>query len=112
MALSNTTVLTTSTGTLLLGPIPSGKTYAVVVMFFTNSSASAETLSVYAYPDAEILSGTPATDNKNLLIKDLSIEGSDTFTFNAEKLLIDAGDSIIAVSSGGNIQAVLSYTEI
>ena len=30
----------------------------------------------------------------------------------AEKLLIDADDSIIAVSSGGNIQAVLSYTEI
>ena len=111
MALSNTTVLTTSTGTLLLGPIPSGKTYAVVVMFFTNSSASAETLSVYAYPDADELLETSA-DNKNLLIKDLSIEGSDTFTFNAEKLLIDAGDSIIAVSSGGNIQAVLSYTEI
>ena len=112
MALSNTTVTTTSTGTLLLGPIPTDKTYAVVVMFFTNSSASAETLSVYAYPDAFQLSGTLATDNKNLLIKDLSIEGGDTFTFNAEKLLIDDGDSIIAVSSGGNIQAVLSYTEI
>ena len=111
MALSNTTVLTTSTGTVLLGPIPSGKTYAVVVMFFTNSGASAETLSVYAYPDRSELLETSA-DNKNLLIKDLSIEGSDTFTFNAEKLLIDAGDSIIAVSSGGNIQAVLSYTEI
>ena len=111
MALSNTTVLTTSTGTVLLGPIPSGKTYAVVVMFFTNSSASAETLSVYAYPDASALAETSA-DNKNFLIKDLSIDGGDTFTFNAEKLLIDENDSIIAVSSGGNIQAVLSYTEI
>jgi|TARA_B110001454_G_scaffold82034_1_gene78913 hypothetical protein len=111
MALSNNTVATTSTGTLLLGPIPTGKTYAVVVMFFTNSSASAETLSVYAYPDASALAGT-SVDNKNFLIKDLSIEGGDTFTFNAEKLLIDADDSIIAVSSGGNIQAVLSYTEI
>jgi hypothetical protein len=112
MALSNTTVAIDAAGTLLLGPIPTDKTYAVVVMFFTNSSASAETLSVYAYPDASQLSGTLATDNKNLLIKDLSIEGGDTFTFNAEKLLIDDGDSIIAVSSGGNIQAVLSYTEI
>jgi|TARA_B100001079_G_C16198601_1_gene420473 hypothetical protein len=111
MALSNTTVATTSTGTLLLGPIPSGKTYAVVVMFFTNSSALAETLSVYAYPDASALAETSA-DDKNFLIKDLSIDGGDTFTFNAEKLLIDENDSIIAVSSGGNIQAVLSYTEI
>ena len=111
MALSNTTVLTTATGTLLLGPIPTGKTYAVVVMFFTNSGTSAETVSVYAYPDADELLDTSA-DDKNLLIKDLSIEGGDTFTFNAEKLLIDAGDSIIAVSSVGNIQAVLSYTEI
>ena len=111
MALSNTTVLTTSTGTVLLGPIPSGKTYAVVVMFFTNSSALAETLSVYAYPDASALAETSA-DDKNFLIKDLSIDGGDTFTFNAEKLLIDENDSIIAVSSGGNIQEVLSYTEI
>ena len=80
-------------------------------MFFTNSSALAETLSVYAYPDASALAETSA-DDKNFLIKDLSIDGGDTFTFNAEKLLIDENDSIIAVSSGGNIQAVLSYTEI
>ena len=54
-----------------------------------------------------------ADPNANQILNDLVVAGADTFTFDTEKIVLEGGDRIIAVSqSPANLAATISYLEV
>jgi pyoverdine/dityrosine biosynthesis protein Dit1 len=82
---------------------------AVTFASFCNTSGSAETLDVYVVPD------TDTADNTNIVIKQLTVNSTDTHQLylGGEKILLEDGDTIQATSgTAGSFTAVVSYTSI
>lgn len=82
---------------------------AVTMVSFCNYSASAANLTIYIVPNAG------AAGNGNIIIKELSIAAGDTYMLysGGEKLLLEDGDSIVALASVASaISSVVSYTGI
>ena len=51
--------------------------------------------------------------NANIVCNNLVVAGADTFTFDTEKLMLEAGDSVVAVSQApANLVATVSYLEV
>jgi hypothetical protein len=70
--------------------------YAVTTMFFCNTTASDLTLtSVNLVPSLGSASAT------NRIIINLTIPAYDTFTFETEKIILSAGDSVWANGASG-----------
>jgi hypothetical protein len=83
-----TTLFTASTGT----------EQAVTTMFFCNTSSNTlATVDIYVTPATKPISGS------NQIIKSLPLPATETFVFDAEKLILESGDSINAQSSVANI---------
>jgi|11_taG_2_1085331.scaffolds.fasta_scaffold30522_2 hypothetical protein len=66
---------------------------ATSAVFLMNNNAAARTVQIHVVP-----SGGSASVNTQI-IKDLSIDGADTYVLNAEKLVLDNGDTIQVTSS-------------
>ena len=80
---------------------------ATTVIFFCNTTGSAATVSAYAVASG----GTAGASNQ--IIKDLTIEGGDTYVMNAEKLVLGNADTIQASSDTASaITATVSYVGI
>jgi len=91
--LSNTFIHTTAT-TLFLA---TGE-QALTTMFFCNQSlTTSTTVDIYAVP------GGIAYSSSNLIMKALSLPATETFVFDAEKLILANGDSIVATSAYNDI---------
>lgn len=107
MALKNLTIGNTNTE---LFDGTQGESVAITVMFVTNTSGGAATLTLHAidYQDAN---QTPR--DTNTILKEVSIDPGDTFTLDTEKLVLgynpqtDTGDKVVAVS---DVDAVLQVT--
>ena len=114
MAIVNGQIATTDT-TLLT--VPSGKRYAITTMLFCNT-ASVDTggsndtnFDLHIVPNGQT-KGT-SNPNANIVCNNLVVAGADTFTFDTEKLMLEAGDSVVAVSqSPANLVATVSYLEV
>lgn len=90
-------VLTTSAAT----------SYAITSAFFCNTSSSGvEILNLFLVPNGS------AAGIQNQIISNLSIQPTDTFVLDTEKLILENGDFLYATSSTGNISAVLSVMDI
>jgi hypothetical protein len=80
---------------------------ATTVIFLMNHNASARTVQIYVVPNG----GSAATTTQ--IIKDLSIDGADTYIFNTEKLVLATGDTIrVTASAATSIYATVSYVSI
>lgn len=98
MAISN--VLIESTQTTVLFNTPLNQEYAVTTMFFCNQSASTDTtLDIYVVPGAGVLNASTQ------IIKSLSLPATETYVFDAEKLILENGDKIYAQASVDSIVA-------
>ena len=53
-----------------------------------------------------------ADPNANQILNDLVVAGADTFTFDTEKIVLEGGDRVIAVSPPTNLAATISYLEV
>ena len=54
-----------------------------------------------------------ADPNANQILNDLKIAGADTFTLDTEKIVLEGGDRVIAVSqSPANLAMTISYLEV
>lgn len=104
MTISNS--LVTNTGTDVV--TATGGNIANVFLIFCNTSTSVTaSLTVYVIP-----SGGSVNDTTTV-IKNLSIEPTDSFAFNIEKFLLSTGDKIRAVETTGNIvSCTASYISI
>ena len=78
-----TTLFTASTGT----------EQAVTTMFFCNTSPTTPTT-----VDIFVTPATVPVSASNQVIKSLSLPATETFVFDAEKLILESGDSINALA--------------
>lgn len=95
-----------SGGVVLLSSSTS-TSYAVTTLFLCNTSTTdVEIVSVYA------VDGINGITDDALILKDLTIEPTETFVFNMEKLILENGNYIYAVSDKGKVSGVASYMEL
>ena len=85
---------------------PASTTYAIIGMFFTNHDGSVdETIDIHVVPALE------SVGDENVIAKSVALTATNTLTYT-EKLLIEDGDSIVAVSANGTVNAVVTYTTV
>ena len=102
MSIKNT-LLTTAATTILRSEL----TNAVTAMYFCNTSSGPQTFSVYALPAGEV------ADISNVIYYNIQISPTDTFVLDTERLILDDGDSIVAIATQSNvIVATISYVGV
>ena len=102
MAISQATVGTSATTIYT-----SSGNSATTVIFLMNNNAAARTVQIYVIPSGGSASVTTQ------IIKDLSIDGADTYILNTEKLVLATGDIIqVTASATTSIYATVSYVSI
>jgi hypothetical protein len=104
MAIKNQTL---STGGDNLFLCPADVEYAITCVVFCNYSASTVTINVYAVPSGG------AVGNSSLVIKQLELPASETFTFDTEKFVLNGGDRIHATCSADDaVSATVSAMRV
>jgi len=102
MAISQATVGTSATTIYT-----SSGNSATTVIFLMNNNAAARTVQIYVIPSGGSASVTTQ------IIKDLAIDGADTYVLNTEKLFLATGDFIqVTASAATSIYATVSYMTI
>ena len=102
MALAKAT-LGTSIGTVYTSTNDS----ATTSIFFTNDNASARTI------DVHLVASGGSADAPNRSIKELSINGGDTYILSTEKIVLANNDTIQALCSAAtSVYANVSYVSI
>lgn len=112
MAIENSFIGTTDT-TLLT--VPASKRYAITALMVCNTY----TPNISDPADGEtnfdmhfVKDGDPKSDI-NMVIRALNMPAGETFTFDSEKVILEAGDRIILLSdSPANLSATVSYLEV
>ena len=85
----------------------SSNTTAITAMFFMNDNASARTLTIHVVKNG----GTAGASNT--IVKNINIDGADSYVINTEKLVLDNGDTIqCTASAGSSIYATISSVAI
>jgi len=102
MSITATIINSTLTSVFL-----SGSQNAITTMFFCNNSANTSTsVNVYAVP-AGLPPGTGT-----IIINALPLPATETFVFDAEKIILENGDQIWATSLvSGVVTALVSYVQ-
>lgn len=90
MAINNQT-LSTSGDNLFL--CPANTEYAITCVVFCNYSAVTATINVYAIPTGSNVS------TASVIIKNLELPASESFTFDTEKFVLGSGDRLHATCS-------------
>lgn len=110
MAIVNAAVLATDV-TLLT--VPAGKKYALTTLLVCNTAADDGTGSNDTRFDCHVVPDGQSRSSDNIILNDLSVAAADTFTFAAERLILEAGDRVILVgATPTNLSATLSYLEV
>lgn len=110
MAIANTQVGLTNT-TLLT--VPADKSYAITTLMVCNTAnydsggANDSSFDLFFVPSGQSIGAT------NQIVNNLNVAGADTFTFDTEKVILDAGDKIVLVCQApANLSATVSYLEV
>lgn len=103
MAIVNQTL----TGTQLdIITVPAGKTYAITNILVCNNGSVDDTFDLHFIPSGQSLS-----NSRTRVINNLLLPAAETFTFDTEKIVLDAGD-IVSFVGGSNLAATVSYLEV
>ena len=111
MAIENANLTTTQ---LDLLSVPANKEYAITTVMVCNKDTSATA----SFDMHLIKSGEALSNNKTLIVKELSLPAGETFTFDSEKIVLGTGDRISFVaepdagSGNTNLVATVSYLEV
>jgi hypothetical protein len=63
--------------------------------------------------DLHLVASGDAKSNTNMVIRSLQLPAGETFTFDSEKIVLEAGDKIVALGeSPTNLVATVSYLEV
>lgn len=111
MAIENSTI----SGNTTLLTVPAGKRYAITTIMVCNTALPepVDTDEGITNFDMHLIkSGDPKAD-ANMVIRALQLPAGETFTFDSEKVVLDAGDSVMIVGeSPENLSATVSYLEV
>lgn len=87
--------------------VPSGKTYAITnILVCNNSSSTAGSFDLHFIPDQAV-----KDDNVTRIINTLELPATETFTFDSERIILEAGDSVSFVGDTV-LAATISYLEV
>ena len=110
MAIVTTRLTTTQLDALT---VPASKSYAITNILVCNNGGAAATFDMHFIP-----SGDPLNNNITRVINGLSVDATETFTFDSEKIVLSTGDKISFVASpdvgsgNTNLSAMVSYLEV
>src|SRR6056300_1053926 len=90
MAIVNTKLTLTAVDGLL---VPGGKSYAVTNILVCNNDPSDATFDMHSVP-----SGSPIDNAVTSVINNLTLPAAETFSFDSEKIVLEAGDRVIFVA--------------
>ena len=80
---------------------------AVTTIFFCNTDSSAIDVTCWIVPNGDTLG------DEHMIMKELTINATDTFAFGSERILMGASDTIQAIAGTTNkVSVVISYTSI
>ncbi len=80
---------------------------AVTTIFFCNTDSSAIDVTVWIVPSGDTLG------DEHMIMKELTINATDTFAFGSERILMGTSDTIQAIAGTTNkVSVVISYTSI
>lgn len=111
MAIVNERLTTTQLDILT---VPADTSYAITnIMVCNNHTADAATFDLHFIPSGDALSNAVTR-----MVNSLELPAGETFTFDSEKIVLDAGDKVAFVASpdagsgNTNLSAVVSYLEV
>jgi hypothetical protein len=110
MSIVSALILETDT-TLLT--VPSSKRYAITTVIVCNYAPTADTAND-SFFDMHLVKGSGGVKSDvNKILNNVSLPAQDTFTFSAERILLDEGDRVILISTDPDkISATVSYLEV
>lgn len=112
MAIENVAIANTQT-TLLT--VPAGKQYAILTILICNTATPNplhEEDGLTNFDMHLIKSGDPKSDI-NQVLNTVELPAGETFTFDSEKIVLEAGDSIVLQGeSPAVLSATVSYLEV
>ena len=104
MSIANADLSTTDT-TLIT--VPSGSSYAIITVLVCNTGTNAQSF------DAHVIKSGQTKSDTNKVLTSVSVQGKDTFTFNTERLILDAADSLVLFAdSDSGLHTTVSYLEV
>jgi hypothetical protein len=111
MAIENDQLTTTQKDLLT---VPAGKSYAITAIMVCNTSSGAT-----ASFDMHLIKSGEALANKvTKVVSELSLPAGETFTFDSEKVVLEAGDKLSFVAEPDigagltDLAATVSYLEV
>lgn len=116
MAIVNTIITNVRTDGLT---VPAGKSYAVTNILVCNQGATDVAFDMHLLPSA----GGGFDTALNRVINNLVLPGTETFTFDSERIVLEAGDILSFKGTPGNgiaagpneytnLSATISYLEV
>tara|TARA_A100001015_G_scaffold219809_1_gene247294 strand:+ start:1697 stop:2011 length:315 start_codon:yes stop_codon:yes gene_type:complete len=87
--------------------VPSNKRYAITTILVCNNSGS----SAAAFDLHFIPSGSPLSNSVTRVVNNLSLPAGETFTFDSEKIILEAGDKVSFVADT-NLSATVGFLEV
>jgi len=106
MSIETNLIASTSSGSPTTVYTSSGES-AITTIFFCNTDSSAIDITVWIVPNGETLG------DEHMIMKELTINATDTFAFGSERILMGASDTIQAIADTINkVSVVISYTSI
>lgn len=112
MAIQNTQINTTNTDLLpdngVDYTVPANKRYAITTIMVCNTQNTDSAFDLHL-----VKSGDPIGVG-NLIVNNLTIAAQDTFTFDSEKIVLEAGDRIVASAqpASNQLTATVSWLEV
>ena len=104
--------LLAATDTIVL-TVPAGKSYAITTIMVCNHAGFLAAGTNDTSFDLHFVKDTEPKSNTNMVVKELPVPGGETFTFDAEKIILEAGDKVTSVSQAPlNLAITVSYLEV
>jgi len=118
MAIVNQTLTTTQ---LDIVTVPADKTYAITNIMVCNTydPGAGDAASHDAIFDLHLIpSGQALSNTRTTVVRQLTLPAGETFTFDSERIVLDAGDKVSFVaepnlgSGNTDLAATVSYLEV
>ena len=105
MAIVNQQLTTTQ---LDMITVPANKSYAITNILVCNNGSATASFDMHLIPQSSSLSNTVTR-----VINNLELPAGETFTFDSEKVILSAGDSVTLLSQAPlNLSVTVSYLEV
>jgi hypothetical protein len=106
MSIETNLIASTSSGSPTTVYTSSGES-AITTIFFCNTDSSDIDITVWIVPNGDTLG------DEHMIMKELTINATDTFAFGSERILMGASDTVQAIADTINkVSVVISYTSI